>query len=147
MNNKTKNKIKIIFTSVLMVISFPLFSYATTIENNVNVSSNTGNNTVEPGGKIIKGKQEAKIEVENIIDGQSIDPIKIETDRSEASVEIKVEVNDNENKATVKKTINIDGEEIKSTSNIEINSVVSIGFWASIFNSVSNFFKSIFSFI
>lgn len=77
------------------------------IINKVEVHTNTGGNTATDG-EVIEGEGKAKIEVKNIINGEEIEPIEIETEANEVKVRSEVKVEDGE--VSVKKEIEINSE-------------------------------------
>lgn len=88
------------------------------IINKINVSTNTGNNTITgEEGEIIEGETKSQIYVKNIINGTEIDPIEIESDANEVKVKSEIKVEDE--KAYVQREIEIDSE--KTVENYEVD--------------------------
>ncbi|MBI4709245.1 MAG: hypothetical protein HY764_03525 [Candidatus Portnoybacteria bacterium] len=87
------------------------------IKNEVKVEASTGGNSVGSGGEIKQGEQKTEIEIKNIINGQEIEPVNINSSSSKAKVEIKIEANDG--KIEVEREIEVDSE--KSEQNYQIN--------------------------
>jgi len=89
------------------------------IINEVNVSVNTGETTINgenpPAGG--EGESKTEIHVENIVNGTEIDPIDIESDAGTVKVESEISVDDGI--AQVQRETEIDSE--TSTENYEVN--------------------------
>ena len=47
----------------------------TAVYTNVNASANTGGNTVEPGGTVVTGSETVEVEVRNVVNGETEEPI------------------------------------------------------------------------
>lgn len=108
--------IKIFVITILISIIIPLSSRAISIENDVSVSSNTGGNTAG-AGEVIEGEGKTEVHIENIVNGESIEPVDIETEGNEVSVEQEITAEDG--KAEVKREITIDSE--TTTENYEVD--------------------------
>ena len=100
------------------------------IINQVNVSADTGGNTVGPG-EVSQGESEVNVQIETIINGQSIDPVDLEV-KSEQGQDVKVEVEqkitypDEQGQAVIEREIEINEQtedtEENQPSNQEIDS-------------------------
>jgi len=84
----------------------------TSVTNKINVMSNTGGNTVEPGGTIEEGKEEVSVQIETVVNGESVDPVDIKTEGVSVEVKTKVEVKDAE--VSMERDIKI-GEDIEES--------------------------------
>jgi len=96
---------------------FPPDNTGSQVINKVNVSAHTGGNKTE-GETIEGGDAKVNIQVENIINGKSIDPIEIESEGNEVKVESKIEV-EGDGKASVGREIEIDSQ--KTAENYEVD--------------------------
>jgi len=126
------------------------------IINEINVSTDTGETIIND--EIQEGETKSKIYVKNIINGQEIDPIDIESEENKVKVESEITVEDG--KAFVQREIEIDSE--KTTENYEVdlgdsaeNQETGIlnetmaalqNFWTSFFESLKSFFQNLFNF-
>jgi len=97
---------------------------STRVINKVNVSANTGGNVAEEG-EVVEGQSEVKVKIENIINGESIEPVDLEV-KSEQGEEAKVKVEqkitypDEQGKASVEKEIEINQEVETEDYQVEI---------------------------
>lgn len=112
---------------------------STQVINEVNVSANTGGNTVEEG-KINEGEGKINVEIKNIINGESIEPIDIETEANKVEVKSRIEVKGDGSEPIVEREIIIDDEKIDNEKKEEKE-------WLPNFmEEIKNFFQSIFKF-
>lgn len=83
--------------------------------NKINVSARTGGN-VTGEGEVVEGEATAKVEIENIINGQSIEPVDLEviSDEGDAKVEVSQEITypDEQGQVSVEREIEINEEEV-----------------------------------
>ena len=93
------------------------------ITNQLNVSASTGGN-VAGEGETVEGKAKAEIEIENIINGQSVEPvdIEIESDQGEAGAEAEQAITypDEAGQVKVEQEIRINHEVEKKEAQVEI---------------------------
>ncbi|HBT81348.1 hypothetical protein A2757_01685 [Candidatus Giovannonibacteria bacterium RIFCSPHIGHO2_01_FULL_48_47] len=61
---------------ILLLAPFPIWADSVVIENDVSVSANTGGNTAEDG-EIIQGISSVDVEVETIINGETVQDVQI----------------------------------------------------------------------
>jgi hypothetical protein len=129
------------------------------IINEINVSTETGNKTINgenpPAGG--EGETKTKIEIKNIVNGTEIEPIDIESEANEVKVES--EINVDGDTAQVEREIEIDSE--KSIENYEVeleNSeaetkdlaeeelrIALQGWWSDFVEDLESFFQNIFN--
>ena len=110
-----------------ILIALPLTGQAITItnensskvNNQIDISANTGNQNASADTQQTNGQSSVKIDVENEINGQSVDPIHIDQ-KSEAGKDIKVEVNQKVNatgtEAQVEKQVKINDQIVEQSS-------------------------------
>lgn len=118
---------------------------STQIINEVNVSANTGGNVAE-GGEIKEGEQKINVEIKNVINGESIEPIEIETEANKVEVKSKIEIKGDDSEPIVEKEIIIDDEkktETKETSQEETEKEAEKWF-PNFVEEIKNFFLNIF---
>jgi len=117
-------------------------SSSTQIINEVNVSANTGGNKAE-GGEIIEGESKIKVEIKNIINNESIEPIDIEIQEAPTltvGVKSRIEVKGDASEPIVEKEIIINDEKITEEDKTQKE-------WLPNFvEEIKNFFQSIFKF-
>jgi hypothetical protein len=89
------------------------------IINEVNVSTNTGGNKAD-SGEVIEGESKSEVHIKNIINGNEIEPIDIESSSSEVKVEEKIEV-DND-KADISREIEIGSEKTEENYQVDLTS-------------------------
>ncbi len=100
------------------------------IINKVNVSANTGGNVAGPG-EVVEGQSEVKVKIENIINGESIEPVDLEV-KSEQGEEAKVELEqkitypDEEGKASVERKVEINEEAESEEYQLEVDDTETI---------------------
>ncbi len=87
------------------------------IINQVNVSTNTGNNVIN--GEIKEGEAKTSIEVKNIVNGKEIEPIEIKSGANQVKVESEIRVEKGSDKAVVQRKVEIDSE--KTEENYEVD--------------------------
>jgi len=100
-----------------------LSNNSTQIINKVNVSANTGGN-VAGEGEVVEGQSEVKVKIENIINGESIEPIDLEVKQEQGEAKVKVEQKitypDEQGKASVEREIEINEEVETEDYQVEI---------------------------
>lgn len=97
---------------------FPQENNNTQVINEINVSANTGNKSAD-GGMGETGEAKVNVQVKNIINGKSMDPIEIESDANTVEVESKINVKGDNGKAVIERKIQIDSE--TSEENYEVD--------------------------
>ena len=91
-------------------------STTTQVINEINTSVNTRSNVIN--GEESEGKGKSKIYVKNIINGEEIEPIDIESDKENVSLESKIKVK--EGKVYVQREIRIDSQKITKNFQTDI---------------------------
>ena len=112
---------KIFVITILISVIIPLSSRAVSIENDVTVSSNTGGNTAG-AGEVIEGEGKTEVYIENIVNGESIKPVDIETEGNEVSVEQEITAEDGV--AEVEREITIDSETTAEEYKVDLDNSV-----------------------
>jgi len=114
-------------------------SSSTQIINEVNVSANTGGNTASEG-EVIEGKGKINVEIKNIINNESIEPIDIETEANKVEVKSRIEVKGDDSEPIVEREVIINDEKITEEDKTQKE-------WLPNFvEEIKNFFQSIFKF-
>ena len=125
-------------------------SSSTQIINEVNVSANTGGNTASEG-EVIEGKGKINVEIKNIINGESIEPIDIEIQEAptpsgvgaptiSVGVKSRIEVKGDDSEPIIEREIIINDEKITEEDKTQKE-------WLPNFvKEIKNFFQSIFKF-
>lgn len=103
------------------------------------MSANTGGNKAE-GGEIIEGESKIKVEIKNIINNESIEPIDIETEANKVEVKSRIEVKGDDSEPIVEREVIINDEKITEEDKTQKE-------WLPNFvEEIKNFFQSIFKF-
>jgi len=129
------------------------------IINEVNVSTNTGDTIIN--GEIQEGETKSKVYVKNIINGEEVASVDIESEENKVKVESEITVKDN--KALVQKEIQIDSETETENYEVDLPADSSLDnqtgqgileeslrawqeFWNSFLASLQSFFQNLFNF-
>ena len=125
------------------------------IQNNINVSANTGGNKSGSGQNIKAGDYKVEVEVTNEINGQKIEPININIDANTTTKSFSKIVNTTSTKTKIDVNINqknSDNQEIDANGNIEKQNQVLVKSTTKTIGQIfygffKNVFKKIFFFL